>query len=346
MRRRFRHLTKTDRVTLEVLLRRKTPVKDIAAELGVHISTVYREIKRGQVLQLTSELVEEHRYTADTAHRKYRENLKEKGPGLKIGNDRALADYIEYKILKEDYSPAAVLGEIKRSPELKFSTTISEFTLYSYIDKGIFLNLTNKNLPVKGKRKGPYRKVRKLARPPRGKSIEKRPEEINERTTFGNWEMDTVEGPKKTKPRLLVLTERLTRQEIAIKLPDGTSASVVRALDGLEKRYGKLFPIVFRTITVDNGSEFADCEGMERSRTGKGKRTEIYYCHPYTSCERGSNENQNKMLRRRFPKGTDFRKVSAGAVAAAVEWLNNYPRELFDFGTSAERFQEELLALA
>lgn len=346
MRRRFRHLTKTDRVTLEVLLRRKTPVKDIAAELGVHISTVYREIKRGQVLQLTSELVEECRYTADTAHRKYRENLKEKGPGLKIGNDRALADYIEYKILKEDYSPAAVLGEIKRSPELKFSTMISEFTLYSYIDKGIFLNLTNKNLPVKGKRKGPYRKVRKLARPPRGKSIEKRPEEINERTTFGNWEMDTVEGPKKTKPRLLVLTERLTRQEIAIKLPDGTSASVVRALDGLEKRYGKLFPIVFRTITVDNGSEFADCEGMERSRTGKGKRTEIYYCHPYTSCERGSNENQNKMLRRRFPKGTDFRKVSAGAVAAAVEWLNNYPRELFDFGTSAERFQEELLALA
>lgn len=346
MRRRFRHLTKTDRIKLELLLRRKTSAKDIAEELGVHISTVYREIKRGQVLQRDSELREEYRYCGDTAHKKYRESLRDKGPGLKIGNDHALANYIENKILNEDYSPAAVLGEIARSPELNFSTTISEFTLYSYIDKGVFLTLTNKNLPVKGKRKKKHKPVKKIARPPAGKSIEKRPEEIGERTTFGNWEMDSVVGKKGTAPRLLVLTERLTRQEIAIKLPDGTTESVVRALDGLERKYGKLFPVIFRTITVDNGSEFADCEGMERSRKGKGKRTEIYYCHPYTSCERGSNENQNKMLRRRFPKGTDFRKVSAGAVVAAVEWLNNYPREIFGFSTSAERFNEALVALA
>lgn len=83
--------------------------------------------------------------------------------------------------------------------------------------------------------------------------------------------MDTVEGVQGTKPRLLVLTERLTRQEITIKLPDGTSASVVRALDGLEKQYGKLFPIIFRTMTVDNGSEFADCRRDRAVEDWQGK---------------------------------------------------------------------------
>ena len=104
--------------------------------------------------------------------------------------------------------------------------------------------------------------------------------------------------------------------------------------------------MIFRTITVDNGSEFADCAGIERSRTGKSKRTTVYYCHPYTSSERGSNEKQNQMLRRRFPKGTDFRKISAGAVASAVVWLNNYPREIFEFASSEELFQNELKKLA
>lgn len=128
--------------------------------------------------------------------------------------------------------------------------------------------------------------------------------------------MDSVEGKQGTKPRLLVLTERLTRQETVFRVPDGTAASVVKSLDNLERKYGKeMFKRVFRTITVDNGSEFADYTGMERSRTGKGKRTTVYYCHPYSSYERGSNENQNKMLRRRFPKGSSFEKVTAGAVA-------------------------------
>lgn len=346
MKRRFKQLTKEDRLAIELLTRRKTPVKEIAEEVGVHVSTIYREIKRGLVIQRNSDLTEEYRYCADFAHRKYREHLKAKGPELKIGNDRALADHIEYKILIEDYSPAAVLGEIKRSPELNFVTTISEWTLYKYIDKGVFLNLTNKNLPIKRNKKKKYHKVKKHARLPRGKSIEKRPEEINERITFGNWEMDSVEGPQGTKSRLLVLTERLTRQEIAFKVPDGTSDSVVRTLDTLERKFGKMFPVIFRTITVDNGSEFADCAGMERSRSRRGKRTDIYYCHPYSSYERGSNEKQNAMLRRRFPKGTDFRKVSAGDVASAVDWLNHYPREIFDFASSEEIYQEALAKLA
>ena len=85
--------------------------------------------------------------------------------------------------------------------------------------------------------------------------------------------------------RLLVLTERKTRKEIIIPLRDKTSASVVRALNGIEHKVGALFPNIFASITVDNGCEFADAAGMEKKRRGKGKRTEIYYCHPYTPSE-------------------------------------------------------------
>jgi len=344
--RKFKHLSETDRYIIERYIRRKIPVREIAEELGVHISTIYREIKRGQVLQRNSDLTEEFRYCADTAHMRYKERLKGKGPGLKIGKDRELAEYIEAKILYDDYSPAAVLGEIARSPEAHFSTTISEWTLYKYIDMGLFVTLTNKNLPIKGKRKKKYHKVKRLARAPRGKSIEKRPAAVDTRETFGHWELDSVEGPKKKKERLLVFTERKTRQEIVYLVPDGTAESVVRALDRLERKYGDLFSTMFRTITVDNGSEFADCEGMERSCRGPGKRTTLYYCHPYTSSERGSNEKQNQMLRRRFPKGTDFGGVNEAEVEIATDWLNNYPREMFGYATSAELFREELSCLA
>ena len=85
--------------------------------------------------------------------------------------------------------------------------------------------------------------------------------------------MDSVVGKKGTKERLLVMSERKSRNEIIIKLPDGTTASGVRALDRLERKYGAAFSRIFRTITVDNGSEFADCEGIERSCRRKGRRS-------------------------------------------------------------------------
>lgn len=123
--------------------------------------------------------------------------------------------------------------------------------------------------------------------------------------------MDCVEGKKKTKETLLVLSERKARKEIIIKMKDKTTGSVVAALDRLERKYGKLFSKVFQTITVDNGTEFSDVAGLERSCLHKGKRTTVFYCHPYSSYERGTNENTNGMIRRWFPKGTDFGKVTA-----------------------------------
>lgn len=120
------------------------------------------------------------------------------------------------------------------------------------------------------------KKNKKAARASAGKSIEKRDPEIDTREEVGHWEMDCVEGKKKTKETLLVLSERKARKEIMIKMKDQTAGSVVAALDRLERRYGTLFYKIFQTITVDNGSEFADVEGLERSCRRKGKRTTVF----------------------------------------------------------------------
>lgn len=187
--------------------------------------------------------------------------------------------------------------------------------------------------------------MKKASRPSAGESIENRPKEINDRETFGHWEMDCVEGKKKTKKTLLVLTERKSRKEIIIPMKDQTSRSVVAALDRLERKYGAAFYKIFQTITVDNGSEFADCQGIEKSCRRKGNRTKVYYCHPYSSYERGTNENLNKMIRRWFPKGTDFRQITAKAIQWVEDWINNYPREIHGFRSANSVFADGVAML-
>lgn len=350
--RHFNHLSFTDRMTIEAGLRVKMPIKQIAETLGVHISTIYREVKRGVCTKKESwhdryNYETRYRYkkvySPDIAHQKYCDHLKAKGAPLKIGNDYALANYIEKRIADDGLTVRAVLGEIKRK-QMPFSTSISVNTLYSYIEKGVFLRLSLKNLPFQGKRKKAERNERP-AKAPRGLSIEKRPADIAERKSFGHWEMDCVCSIKDTKNALLVLTERVTRREIIIPVPDKTTETIVRKLDILEKKFGSRFNKVFKTITVDNGSEFADCKGMEKSCRKKGNRTQFYYCHPYSAYERGTNERMNREIRRKFPKGTDFSKVSPKKVKEVETWLNNYPREVLGYDTPENLFNYYLSCL-
>lgn len=343
--RRFSHLSWHNRLKIDKMLKEGYKAQEIADALHVHNSTIYREIKRGLTVQCTSELVDREVYCPDTAQRKYEESKSVHGPDLKIGNDHELAAYIEDKILNGHFSPAAALAKINEEGKI-FSVTISEWTLYRYIDKGVFLNITNKDLPMHGEHKKNYKKVH-ASRPSAGDSIEDRPEEIDERTTFGHWEMDCVVSARGSLKRLLVLTERLTRREIIMLMRDGSTASVVRALDKLERKCGsQRFRKLFRTITVDNGSEFADCESMERSRYGKHRRTHVYYCHPYTACERGSNENANRLIRRWLPKGTCFEKLTDTKVRVIETWMNSYPREILGWRSAGSLFDENLKKLA
>jgi len=334
--------TYTQRLQLETLLRAKLTKKECAKQLGVSLQTIYNELKRGSYEHLNGTTwLTETRYAADKAQRNYEEKQTNKGAPLKIGNDFDFVRYVEKRVLKDKLSPCAVLGEIKRKG-LQFRTQISKPTMYRYIEMGLFLNIDLQDLPQGLRRKAHKRKtVAKSS--PRGTSIEKRPVEIGKRDSFGHWEMDCVVGS--TRTTLLVLSERLTRKEIIMQIPDKKAESVIRSLNILERRYGAMFRRVFKSITVDNGTEFSDCAGMERSRYGRGKRTVVFYCHPYSSYERGTNERLNREIRRMYPKGTDFSKLTPQDVQAVEDWVNSYPRQVLDFATSQEVFEEQLALL-
>lgn len=345
--RRFKHLTWTDRLRIEKWLNEGMKPKDIASKLRVHISTVYNELHRGEYQRLvgdTWELVSA--YSPDIAEQKYQAHLRDKGPALKIGKDHELANYIETTILNKECSPAAVFGYAQQEGK-QFKTSVSVQTVYHYIKKGLFLNLTQEELPRHGKHKQAYKKVckKEAARAPAGESIEQRPPEVNERQEFGHWEGDTVysgKGKVKTTCALFTITERKTRNEIIIGVPNRKAETIVKAVDALERKLGaRKFRLIFKSITFDNGTEFAAADMLERSCINKTiPRTKVYFCHPYSSWERGSNEHVNGMIRRKHPKGTDFSKVSKEQLAATEKWINEYPRKIFGYKSSAIMFQQ------
>lgn len=344
-----KNLTFTQRIQLETLLNEGLHKKIIAERLDVCLATVYNEIKRGYYLRKKVKSVNwfgERKYkyvdsySANIAEDRYRINQTSKGAPIKLGNDYDFVNYVEKRVLEDKLSPCAVLGEIKRNN--LFNTNISKTTLYRYIEQGVFLRLKMSDLPMH-KRKKKYRKT-VIKRAPRGTSIEKRPVEIFNRNTFGNWEMDCVVGKKFSRDVLLVLSERLTRYEIIIKMPNRKTDTVVKSLNKLEKRFGRDFRKIFKSITVDNGVEFSDFNGLEKS-IYRGKRTNVYYCHPYTSCERGTNERLNREIRRHLPKGADISRYTDEQIQFVEDWINAYPRAIFGFATSAEKFAEQLAKL-
>lgn len=172
---------------------------------------------------------------------------------------------------------------------------------------------------------------------PQGRSIDERPFTAKERR-FGDWEMDTVVGRRGTKTALLVLTERYSRYEIIIKLESKTKEEVVKALNKLEEQYKDRFSKIFKTITVDNGVEFLDTHGLEKSIYSDKQRTTIYYAHAYSSCERGSNENNNRFIRKFIKKGMDIGKFTVEYIQYIQDWMNKYPRRIFNYNCAENIF--------
>ena len=302
----------------------------LAKDIGCCLKTVYNEFARGGYWHTDTYAVDHWRYSADIAQHDYEYKQTAKGCPVKLGARWDFIQFIETEIIDHKTSPYTALQRWKKQSNWSISLT----TLYRYIDSGLYFpHLTNKHLPEKvGSQKRDYNKVR-AARPPRGTSIEKRPEEINARRSWGHWEMDTVIGKAEGKGQsALVLTERLTNYELIFKLKDKTMKSVVSTLSKLSRRCD--FPNIFKSITVDNGAEFQDCKGMERLKT------KVYYCHPYTSCERGRNERMNRMIRRFFPKGSDFSKIKQKDCTQVAAYLNNYERKSLDGKTPLALWQE------
>jgi len=339
----YKHLTLDKRYKIEALHTAGHTPGEIAKAIGCCRATIYNELKRATYIHHSGDFwKEEVRYAPERAEEEYRKHLKEKGRGLKIKKDMKLAERIEEIIIDKKYSPAAALMLIKQSGE-SFDVEIkSVTTIYNYIKRGdVFDNLQMQDCPYRKKAKT-RKSIKRAKRATKGRSIEDRPKEIDTREEFGHWEMDTVKGRKKNKKTLLVLTERKTRHEIMEPLKSNTTEETRKALNRIEKQFKSDFFKIFKTITVDNGVEFSDCDSMKKALYRVGKRTDIYYCHPYCSSERGSNENQNRLIRRHLPKGADFDKVvNKNLVKEVEDWINNYPRAMFDGKSSEMMFIEE-----
>ena len=337
----YKHFTERERYKLEGYLEAKLTPQEISRKLNKHKATIYREIKRGLVVRLSSELAEYSVYRANAAQGDYEKKVINRKRSLKIGKNKRLEEYIRKRILKDKRSPDAVIGEIKRKG-LKIKGMICTKTLYNYVDKGIFSGITNANLWEKRKqKKKKHRQILRVSLKNKGsRSIEERPGKIDKRLEYGHWEGDCVRGPRKKKTGLFTLTERMTREQIILKIRALTQESILEAMNKLENKYRVYFKDKFKSITLDNGREFLDWEGIEKSELNGGKRTLVYFAHPYSSWERGTNENQNRMIRRFIPKGTDISKISSKEVKRIEKWMNNYPRKILGYKTANEMVLE------
>lgn len=334
-RRAFHHLTKEKRAQIEILLRQKVRKAEIARLLGISRSTLYNELNRGTVEQLSSELIPYRAYYWDAGQRVYEKNRENSRPSLKLMQAYPFIKYADEMMIKKKLSPDAICGRARK--EQTFTNMVCTKTLYNYIDQCL-LQVRNIDLPMRVKRKSKKVNVRKNRRQ-YGTGIEERPETINTRTTFGHGEIDTIVGRKETSSALLCLDERMTRRRYLQKIPSRTAEAVREGIEKIRQRCGEMFPVIFRTITADNGSEFALLQEQLPD-------TLIYYAHPYSSFERGTNEKQNSLVRRFFPKGTDFANVSDEEVAFVENWINLLPRKILNYSSADEVFRNVLFDIA
>jgi len=336
----YTHLSETERGQIQAMVALKVNAAGIAQALSRDVSTIYRELKRNSVDQMDTLLNVRKVYYADTAQKKYVKARMNCGRTYKLAEITPLLQIIEELILTNKWSPDAAVGYLRRQGMMQ-RQSVTTRTLYTYIRMGLSrVKPLDLHLQVRRRRRpAPIREST------RENSIDLRDPSINERREFGRWEMDTLLGKRDKGAVLFTLVERMTRQALIVKLADRTAASVVQALDGMADTYGEQFSQIFKSITSDNGSEFAFTAQMERpDHTGK-KRTLIFYAHPYCSGERGSNENVNGLIRRFLPKGRALDAVSNEVLVRIQDWINSLPRRILDYLPAQEAFAAQLALL-
>ena len=313
----YHQLTSDERGKIEVLCAQGKTLSVIAGDLNRSKSPISRELKRGVVNQMDSHHRIHPVYFADAAQCKHEEaRVNSHAKGLLERCDYFFKELVEaLKQRPRIHSVDSFVHDFQmRFPHLKCPSTP---TVYRYIDAGL-LPLTNLDLPVKLRRrvKRPGLRHARMNKHNLGESIENRPKAVDGRLGVGHWEGDLVKGKRvESEPALMTLTERYSRTEIIVKLPDYHAETCRRALQATIDDYGAK---EFDSITFDNGSEFSSLASV----TG----TKIYFAHPYSPWERGSNENANGLLREYFPKGKSFKRVTLEEIQAVQSALNHRPR--------------------
>ena len=322
------YMTEAERISLEAYRRAGKSVAWIAVEMGFCRQTIYNELRRGAYIH-TCDWWDETRYSAHKGQQIKARRQRNKGRPVKIvqGSDhwrfleaRLIGVQPDGKVVKKKRCSPAVALELARREGFP---AVCVNTLYSYIYHGKMGRARACSLWEAPYRRKKGNERRSRVAHPQFPSIEIRPEHINRRMELGHKEMDLVISGQKGRSALLTMTDRKSRQEIIRKLPNKEAASVIKELRRLRKTG-------IRSLSTDNGSEFLRYDAMRKYVP------EIYYCHSYAAWEKGTNENHNRMIRRWFPKGTNFDKIPQKKLRELEDWMNNYPRKTLGWKTPNE----------
>lgn len=260
--RKGQHLFSEERHEIEVRLKDGWSIYRIAKHLGRPYNTIKNEVARGSVKLYRGKVV---RYKADVGEKTYAENRSRSRRQYKRLEVSPFLQYVETQFAK-GWSLDACVGDALESGRFQREQTVCTKTLYNYVDQGL-IGIKNIDPPEKVRRNTKREKVRKNKRI-LGDSIELRPESVELRKEFGHWEIDTVVGGKKEEePCVVTLVERKTRHAIWIKAVDHTASAVQEAVRCVMNYFGSKVSDVFKTVTADNGSEFAQLTELAKQGT-------------------------------------------------------------------------------
>jgi len=307
----YSHISVEQRYKIEALIKAGHKTGFIADELGLHRSTIYREVSRNKKERSSYRAIVANEYAQE---RKERFSLNRKfTPSIK--------KFIDHNLSQFQWSPEQIHGYCKQNN----IPMVSHERIYQYIyeDKQnggtLYKNLRIASKPYR-KRYGKYDRRGQI---PGRVSIDQRPDEVDQKVRFGDWEADTIVG-KNSKGAILTIVERKSKFTLMANLHRKSAAILKKEMINLLAPFK---PLV-HTITSDNGSEFC-----EHSKIAKKLDTSFFFAHPYSAWERGVNENTNGLIRQYIPKKSSFDKIDDKYINMIMNKLNNRPRKSLGFKT-------------
>ena len=318
----YKHLTLEGRYHIQAYKSRGYKNKEIAKELGVHPSTIGREIQRNKDKNFT-------KYFAHMADKEAKRRQVNQSSNANIKLTEETINLI-YRYLQMQYSPKQIAATI----QLKHQKEISYVTIYKYI----YINRLNdgdlyKQLRHRGKRRVKYATKRKSRIKDRI-SIHKRPSIVEEKTRLGDFEIDTIIGAGR-KGAIVTIVDRKSMY-LKLSIPCSKNSNIVA---NEIKRLLSPFKKKVHTITTDNGLEFA-----QHKKVSKALKCDYYFCDPYSSWQRGLNENINGLIRQYIPKGSSFEDISKKQIRHIENRLNHRQRKSLGWRTPYEVFHEKVAA--
>ncbi len=326
------HLTLVERVKIQFYVEQNIRPTEIANRLGRPVCTITRELARNSTSR---------GYDAQRAQKAYAQRRENCRPARKL-DCMPLRNHVILKVRDEEWTPEQVAGRLALEYSKDSRMRVSHETIYRAIYTQESLHFLIQYLPQgrPKRRKRGQGKTRRGPSIPNRTGIEQRPKEVDTRTTHGHWEGDTVLG-KNNDGFIVTLVERSSRLLHAVKTDKKKAQDVAKAIIEtlLDRPHSWL-----KTITFDNGTEFAEHE-LVAQQLG----VDIYFAAPYASYQRGTNENTNGLIRRYLPKGTSFASLTQKQIDNITEQINNRPRKCLLYRTPNEVFneirQQRLLAI-